>query len=451
MVFQSINPYNLEVIGEYEALGSEELQSKLRFAAEGFSHWRLSPFTERSELLNSCSKELLKRKEELSQLMVAEMGKPIIQAKLEIEKCAWVCRYYAENGESFLRPQHVDTDARESWIRYDPIGVVLAIMPWNFPFWQVFRWLAPTLMAGNTGLLKHAPNVFGCSTEIENILMKSGAPEGIFQNLIVDIDQVPIILQNKHIQGVSLTGSEKAGSAVASIASGLIKKSVLELGGSNAFIVLEDADLKKSIEIGIAARMQNNGQSCIAAKRFLIHEKVYDDYIDGFKQAMVKFVNGDPRNESTTIGPLARVDLAEKLEEQVKDSQLKGAKLLLGGKRVDAFFEPTILTDVAPGMPANDEELFGPVASFRKIHDLEEAIEISNSSDFGLGVTIFTSNPDSVKPHITQFEDGAVFINEMVKSDPRLPFGGTKRSGIGRELGIEGIREFCNVKTVYIN
>lgn len=446
----TINPYTLEEIESFPFMDKNEVQDIIQKSSKAFSNWRKIEFSKRAELLLSIADLLRKKKKIYAKKMTEEMGKPISQAIAEVEKCAWVCEYYAEHGEEFLKHEIIESDATESMVRYEPIGVVLAIMPWNFPFWQVFRFFAPAVMAGNVALVKHAPNSMRSAMYIQEVIEEAGFPEGIYQNVIVDIAQVPAIIEHPVVKAITLTGSERAGSSVASQAGKSLKKTVLELGGSNAFIVLEDADIEKAVDVGVFARMQNNGQSCIAAKRFFIHENIHDEYIEKYKKKLKSYSLMNPLQEESNLGPLARVDLAEKLEKQVKDSINQGAKLIIGGHRKDAYFEPTILTEIKKGMPAFDDELFGPVAAFARIKNLQEAISLSNESDYGLGVSIFTSNPQNVINHIDDFEDGAVFINELVKSDPRLPFGGTKNSGYGRELGPHGIKEFVNIKTVYI-
>jgi succinate-semialdehyde dehydrogenase/glutarate-semialdehyde dehydrogenase len=379
------------------------------------------------------------------------MHKPITQALAEVEKCAVLCSYYYENAETFLATKSIKTDASESYVVYEPFGVILGIMPWNFPFWQVFRFAVPTLIAGNTVVVKHASNVPKCAELIESIFNAAGFPKGCYQNLPIPSNKVSDIIANPIIKAVSLTGSEQAGVAVATEAGKHLKKCVLELGGNNAFIILEDANLDKAVATAVNARMQNAGQSCIAAKRFLVHETILDAFIEKFKIAIQNLKTGNSLDKETQISSLARVDLAEELEKQVQQSIQMGAQLIIGGKRYEAFFEPTILTDVTPTMPVFKEETFGPVAAITTFKTIDEAIELSNQSQFGLGVSIFTTDIDFIKTKISAFKEGAVFINEMVKSDPRLPFGGIKKSGYGRELAEEGIKEFVNVKTVVIN
>jgi succinate-semialdehyde dehydrogenase/glutarate-semialdehyde dehydrogenase len=378
------------------------------------------------------------------------MGKPLTQALAEVEKCAWLCEHYAENAENYLADQTIKTDATESWVAYEPLGVILAVMPWNFPYWQVMRFAVPTLLAGNTGLLKHASNVSGCAEAIEELFSEAGFPEGVFSHLKMSGSEVAEVIRHPAVKAVSLTGSDRAGRSVAEEAGKVLKKCVLELGGSNAFIVLKDADIKKVIDTAVFARIQNNGQSCIAAKRFIVEASCYDE----FKLLLVKKFEelnvGDPMEEHTEVGPLARVDLAKELEDQMKKSIDLSARILIGGKRENAMFYPTILEGVKPGMPAFEEETFGPLATLTRVGSADEAIEMANRSDFGLGATICTSDIELAKILGRRIEDGAVFVNELVKSDPRLPFGGTKISGYGRELGPLGIREFTNAKTYYI-
>ncbi len=359
--------------------------------------------------------------------------------------------YYAENAPTFLADESISTDADTSFVRHDPFGSVLAIMPWNFPFWQVFRFAAPTLTAGNTGLLKHAPNVFGCAQQIEEVFIRAGYPSFVFQNLIVHQDQTEQIITSNAVKAITLTGSERAGSAVAELAGRHIKKTVLELGGSNAFIVLEDADIDRSVKMALTARMLNCGQSCIAAKRFILIESIYDEFVLKFTAAVKELKSGNPLDTTTNIGPLARLDLADQLNKQVKDSVAEGAALLLGGNQNGCYHEPTILGDVMPGMPAFDQETFGPLAAMVKARDIDHAFALSENSKYGLGVTVCTKNTREALKYAGKVSDGAYFINELVKSDPRLPFGGTKNSGYGRELAKDGMMEFVNRKTVYVN
>lgn len=450
MEFYSNNPYNAEQVGHYTALSAVELDEKLGKSAEAFKSWSQKPLSYRTALIRKAGEVLRDNLEEYAQMITSEMGKPISESRSEINKCAWVCDYYADNAEIFLTPEIVKTDAALSFVRHDPIGSVLAIMPWNFPFWQVLRFAAPTLTAGNTGLLKHAPNVFGCALKIEEVFARAGFPEGVFQNLIVHHNQTEKIIAHESVKAVSLTGSEMAGSAVAQIAGKYTKKSLLELGGNNAFIVLEDADIDQAVETAVSARMLNGGQSCIAVKRFILLEPIYEEFVEKFTEAVSKLKAGDTKDEATQIGPLARKDLADQLQGQVSDSIEKGAILLLGGDQDNCFHQPTILGDVRPGMSAFDEETFGPLAAMIKAKDLEEAFSLSEQSKYGLGVSVFTRDTEKAIAYASRVSDGAYFVNELVKSDPRLPFGGTKASGFGRELAKDGMMEFVNRKVVYV-
>ena len=394
--------------------------------------------------------ELKKNKQEYAELMTQEMGKPIAQAIAEVEKCAWVCEYYAEEAAIQLADEIIETDAQKSYTSYEPLGVVLAVMPWNYPFWQVFRFAAPALMAGNIAVLKHASNVFGSALNIEKVFKRAGFPDHCFSTLLIGSDKVEEVLENPIVKAVTLTGSGPAGGAVAEIAGRNIKKSVLELGGNNALIVMADCDMEATLETCVQARYQNTGQSCIAGKRLLLDERIEEEFTERLVQKVRELKSGDPMDEETFIGTLAREDLAEDLEEQVNKSIEQGATLLLGGKRQNAYFEPTILSGVTPKMTVFKEETFGPALSITIFQDLDEAIELSNDSKFGLGVSIFTKDVKTAEEQAFRLNEGAVFINELVKSDPRLPFGGVKASGYGRELSKHGIREFVNRKTVYI-
>jgi succinate-semialdehyde dehydrogenase/glutarate-semialdehyde dehydrogenase len=427
------------------------MNSVLKLAETTQKTWQAISISERVTFLKNLQHILLKNKEIYAHLITTEMHKPTKQAIAEMEKCALLCDYYLGKAELFLEPKKINTDNTESYVNYEPLGVILGVMPWNFPFWQVFRFAVPTLTAGNTVVVKHASNVPKCAAVIQTIFEEAGFLKGCYQNLPVPSNRIAEVIANPIIKAVSLTGSEQAGIAVATEAGKHLKKCVLELGGNNAFIILEDANLEKAVATAVNARMQNAGQSCIAAKRFLVHEPIHDAFVSQFKAAVEKLKTGNPMDMETQIGPLARVDLAEELEIQVKKSIEMGAKLRLGGNRKKAFFEPTILTQVTPEMPVFKEETFGPVAAITSFKTLDEAISLSNQSDFGLGVSIFTENIDFIKTKISTFNEGAVFVNEMVKSDPRLPFGGIKKSGYGRELAEDGIKEFVNVKTVVIN
>ena len=450
-MLRSINPYSGQEFHRFEELSEKEIDTALERAVNTFKKWKKTDFEERSGLLKNAASILRERKQEYGEIMTREMGKPITQSIAEIEKCAWACEYYAENAEDFLKNEIIPTAAHKSFVRHDPLGVVVAIMPWNYPFWQVIRFAAPSLMAGNVGILKHSSNVSRCALKLEQVFYDAGFPKGAFQAILADNEQTKAVLEHPKVAAATLTGSERAGSSVASTCGAVIKKTVLELGGSNAMIVFEDADLQKTAEIAVNARFMNAGQSCIAAKRFIVLDSVYEEFIHLFKKMAEKFQIGDPTNPDTLIASMARLDLAEKLEEQMNKSVEMGAEIFWGGKREEAKFHPTILTNVKEGMPAFEEETFGPLAAFIRVKDEDEAIKIANSTKFGLGVMIFSQNIKRAEELAWYFDDGAVFINELVKSDPRLPFGGTKISGYGRELSKDGIMEFINRKTVYIN
>jgi succinate-semialdehyde dehydrogenase/glutarate-semialdehyde dehydrogenase len=452
-MFQSKNPTTGETLAELQDLTPEGLEQKLAVAEDTFLQWRETTYAFRAERMRRLASILKEDARRLGEMMTLEMGKPIKQAVAEAEKCAWVCEYYADNAEKILSEESILSDASESYVRFDPLGIILAVMPWNFPFWQVFRFAAPALMAGNVGLLKHASNVPQCAIEIEKLFGRAGFPEGAFQNLLIRSDAVEKVLRDKRVAAATLTGSEAAGQSVAAIAGSEIKKTVLELGGSDPFIILADANLVEAVAVAVNARLQNNGQSCIAAKRFIVHKDIAPQFIDLYRNAYEKLVIGDPMNESTNIGPLATESILLDLEKQVNESVKKGARVEIGGRRsgeVGNFYEPTILSDVKPGMPAYHEELFGPVASVIVAADFDDAVRIANDSPFGLGASIWTRNIDLAKKLAARLESGGVFVNGMVKSDPRLPFGGIKRSGFGRELGSYGIKEFVNIKAVWV-
>ena len=427
------------------------MENKLELSRDTQAIWQKETLEHRISFLPKLAKTLSENKQQYAECITNEMHKPITQAIAEVEKCALLCTYYYENATQFLATKHIKTDASESFVTYEPLGVILGVMPWNFPFWQVFRFAVPSLTSGNTVVIKHASNVPKSAKLIQTIFDDAGFPKGCYQDLPIPSAEVAQIIANPIIKAVSLTGSEQAGIAVATEAGKHLKKCVLELGGNNAFIVLEDANLEKAVAIAVNARMQNAGQSCIASKRFLVHENIEEAFVSQLKTAVQKLKTGNPLDKTTEIGALAREDLAEELEIQVRKSIEMGAKLVCGGKRTDAFYEPTILTNVSVKMPVFKEETFGPVVAITTFKTLEEAIELSNTSEFGLGVSVFTQDIETIKKHISSFNEGAVFINEMVKSDPRLPFGGVKKSGYGRELSEDGIREFVNVKTVVIN
>lgn len=453
MAIQSINPTTGKLVKSFEALSKEKIDDLISKTHKAYLNWKNVSFEEKKKLMNNAANLLRVNKNQLANVITTEMGKPIKQAIAEVEKCAWVCEYYANNAETILSNEIVKTDASESYVEFDPLGVVLAVMPWNFPFWQVFRFAAPALMVGNVGLLKHASNVPQCSIEIEKVFLEAGFPENVFTNLLIESSQVKYVLENEKVKAATLTGSEYAGSVVAQTCGKLLKKTVLELGGSDPFIVLEDANLIDAAKTAVTARLINNGQSCIAAKRFIVVEKVYDEFSKLFVEEMKKIKVGDPLSEKTDLGPIAREDLLYELETQVKKSVEAGAEILVGGKRISRegfYYEPTIIANVDKSMPAYKEEIFGPVATLIKAKDEDEAIQIANDSDFGLGASLWTSDMQKAKTLATQIESGSVFINGMVKSDPRLPFGGIKKSGYGRELSHYGIKEFVNIKTVWI-
>jgi succinate-semialdehyde dehydrogenase/glutarate-semialdehyde dehydrogenase len=450
----SINPANNKLIRSYDEMTSEESEKIILLADIAFTSWRETSFEKRSELMKNAAKVLRKNSEEYSILMTIEMGKPMIQSRAEVEKCALVCEYYSNNAEKFLADEIINTEATKSFVSYQPLGVILAVMPWNFPFWQVFRFAAPNLMAGNAGLLKHASSVSGCALAIEDVFRKAGFPENLFRTLLVTSKNVKGIISNEKVRALTLTGSVPAGKSVASLAGSLIKKTVLELGGSDPYVILEDADLNQAAMSCVTSRLINGGQSCIAAKRFVIVESVYNEFEKLYLEIMSKKKMGDPSDEKNDLGPQASIQLRDELHEQVLRSIEQGAKLILGGtipEMVGAYYPPTILINVKPGMTAFDEELFGPVAALIKVKDEDEAIELANKSIFGLGAAIFTK--DLKKGELIAKEKlnaGCCFVNDFVKSDPRLPFGGIKESGYGRELSPFGIKEFVNIKTVYI-
>lgn len=447
----SINPYTGKKIDSFKTHTKTEVKEILSQADKRFYKWRETSYSERKKLMLAAASELKKNKKEYAQTMTNEMGKPIKQAIAEIEKCAWVCEYYAEHAEKQLSNETIKTDAHKSYVSYEPIGVVLAVMPWNYPFWQVFRFAAPALMAGNIGVLKHASNVFGSALNIEKVFKRAGFPEYCFTTLKVGSDMIEEIIENPIVKAVTLTGSGPAGSSVASIAGKNIKKSVLELGGNNALVVLNDCDIDTTIDTCVQARFQNTGQSCIAGKRLLVDASISEEFIQKLIKKVRELKSGDPMDEETYIGTLAREDLAQDLEKQVSATIQAGAKLEIGGKRQNAYFEPTVVSNVTSDMAMFKEETFGPALSITTFKTIDEAIELSNTSKFGLGVSIFSENIEAAEKLAYRFDEGAVFINELVKSDPRLPFGGVKESGYGRELSNHGITEFVNRKTVYIN
>ncbi len=453
-MLRSINPATEELLAEYTEHTPQEVAGRVAAAAVAFKGWRRLPIDERAAAMHRLADVLEERTEEWSRLMTTETGKPIVAARAEIAKCAWVCRHYADGAAEMLADRHIATENSRSYVHHEPLGVVLAVMPWNFPFWQVFRFAAPGLVAGNVAVLKHASNVTGCALAIEEAFAAAGFPSGCFAALLVPGSRVAAVVEHEEIVAATLTGSEHAGRDLAAKAGSLLKKTVLELGGSDPYLVLEDADVDTAAAACATSRMINSGQSCIAAKRFIVHEDVYDEWLEKFVAAMEAMVMGDPMDEATVLGPLARADLRDELHRQVEISIDAGATLALGGfvpDRSGAFYPPTVLTDVAPGTPAADEELFGPVAAVSRVASEEEAIAMANDTQFGLGAAVFTRDARrGERIAAEQLEAGTCVVNAFVASDPRLPFGGIKRSGYGRELSDLGIMEFVNAKTVVV-
>jgi succinate-semialdehyde dehydrogenase/glutarate-semialdehyde dehydrogenase len=451
---KAINPATGETVAEYEVLGAAAISDRIARAHDAYLSWRRTSFVERSELMRRAADALRADREKYARLMTLEMGKPIKQARAEVEKCAWVCEYYAENAERFLSPEPADTDAARSYVCFAPVGVVFAVMPWNFPFWQVIRFAAPALMAGNSGLLKHASNVPGCALAIEAVFRRAGFPEDLFQTLLIGSPSVEAVIEHAGVAAVTLTGSTPAGRAVARKAGEMLKKSVLELGGSDAYVILEDADLDGAVKACVDSRLINGGQSCIAAKRFVVVEPIREEFERRFVAEMRARKVGDPFDEDTDVGPQARTDLRDELHAQVRASLEKGARLRLGGEvppGPGAYYPPTVLSDVPKGSPAYDDELFGPVAAIIPAADEADAVRIANDSVFGLGAAVFTGEAArGERIAREELEAGSCFVNTFVRSDPRLPFGGVKLSGYGRELAAFGIREFVNIKTVYV-
>ena len=453
MPIATINPATGETIKTFEALDSQQLEQKLQRAAESFRSYRNTSFADRAAWMLRAAEILETEKNDFAHMMTVEMGKPIKGAIGEAEKCAWVCRYYAENAEQHLKDQLVQTDAARSYIQFQPLGPVLAVMPWNFPFWQVFRFAAPALMAGNVGLLKHASNVPQCALAIEDIFRRAGFPEGAFQTLLIDVEAVSRVIEDTRVVAVTLTGSEGAGRSVAATAGKQIKKTVLELGGSDPFIVMPSADLPAAVKTAVRSRTINSGQSCIAAKRFIVADEIYDQFEREFVDEMKSLRVGDPLDESNDIGPLATEQILKDVDEQVKTSVAAGAIVLAGGNilgRPGNFYEPTVLANIPKNSPAHKDEVFGPVAMLFRVRNIDEAIAVANDTTFGLGAAAWTKDPGEQARFIAEIEAGCVFINAMVASDPRLPFGGIKNSGYGRELSEFGIREFVNIKMVWV-
>lgn len=453
MSLVSVSPVTGLRIREYVAHDDAEVERRTALSVRAQEAWSRRPLREREEVLARAARTLEERAESLGRLMTEEMGKPIGAAVAEARKCAWVCRWYAENAARLLADEEVETDARRSFVRYEPLGAVLAVMPWNFPFWQVFRFAAPALAAGNVGLLKHASNVPGCALAIEEILAEAGAPDGVFQALLIGSDRVEPLIADPRVRAVTLTGSEPAGRAVAEAAGRHLKKTVLELGGSDPFVVLADADLEAAVATAVKARTINNGQSCIAAKRFLVAAPVADRFEEAFTDAMRGLEVGDPMDPVTDVGPLATAAIRDELHEQVRHTVAAGGRLLLGGDLPDGpgfFYPPTVVADPPEGSPMRTEETFGPAAAILRFHDVDEAIGLANETPFGLGSAVWTRSVETAARFVDGLEAGSVFVNGMVASDPRLPFGGVKRSGYGRELSVHGLREFLNIKTVWM-
>lgn len=450
---RSINPATGDLLKKYPPLSSNEISSTINKVHNSFKSWRNKSFSERSKLMRVLSHNLKVNAEQYAKMISLEMGKPFNESKAEVEKSAWVCEYYSENVEKMLKDEVLESDAGKSFVSFEPLGVVLAVMPWNFPFWQVFRFAAPALMAGNAAVLKHASNVMGCANLIEQTFKDAGFPENLFCNLQISSSQVKEVIENPKIVATTLTGSEQAGSKVAEVSGKEIKKTVLELGGADAFIVLDDANLKEAAYWGVFSRLLNNGQSCIAAKRFILHKNIADNFIELIMEEIKSWSIGDPLNEKTKIGPLARPDLLTDIEVQISDAIEKGAKLIIGGKAINGkgnYFQPTVIKNISPEMKLYTEETFGPVFSLFVVNNEEEAIQLANNSEFGLGGSIWTQDIEKGIELARQIETGAMFINGMTKSDPRLPFGGVKKSGFGRELSHYGIKEFVNIKTIWV-
>ncbi|MCU4799247.1 NAD-dependent succinate-semialdehyde dehydrogenase [Halobacteria archaeon HArc-gm2] len=451
---EAVNPATGERIDTYEEADLADVERSLDDGWDAFQDWRDRPLADREELIEAAGEVLRENKREYAELMTEEMGKPVTQAIAEVEKCAWACDHYAQNAHAYLEDDHYPSPAgTEVKTVYEPLGIVLAVMPWNFPFWQVFRFIAPYITAGNVGVLKHASNVPGCAEAIEDVLREAGYPEGVFQSLLAPSDLVDDVIDDDRVKAATLTGSGPAGRAVASAAGDRLKKTVLELGGSDPFVVLDDADLDAAAETGALARNQNGGQSCIAAKRFVVHTDVYDEYTDRLVDEFESLTIGDPFDEDTDVGPQARQDLMEDLHDQVQASVDAGATVVTGGEPMDregAYYPPTVLTDVPAGCPADSEELFGPVATLYEVEDADAAVEKANETEFGLGASVWTEDRDRGERIARRIDAGCVYVNQLTKSDPRVPFGGVKESGYGRELSEIGMKEFVNRKTVWI-
>jgi succinate-semialdehyde dehydrogenase/glutarate-semialdehyde dehydrogenase len=453
MAFESINPTTGEVMEVFEEWPAEKTRGVIVEVHKAWLAWRETSFARRTELMQKAAAGLRQNRDEYARIMALEMGKPIAEGRAEVEKCAWACEYYADSAPRFLAIEPAESDGTRAYVAFRPLGTVLAVMPWNFPFWQVFRFAAPALMAGNAGILKHSSNVPRCALAIEELFRNAGFPDNVFRTLMIGSSQVDAVIENDLVKAVTLTGSDHAGRKVAATAGRLLKKTVMELGGSDPFIVLADADLEEAARTAARARCVNSGQSCIAAKRFIVEDSAYVAFLERFKKEMAGLVVGDPLDEKTQVGPQARKDLMEELHNQVLGSVGQGAEIILGGKPLEGkgyFYPPTILAGVKPGMRAYHEELFGPVASIIKVEDLEQAVAVANDTPFGLGGSVWTRDTHKGEEVAARVEAGAVFVNGQVKSDPRLPFGGVKISGYGRELSHYGIKEFVNIQTVYV-
>ena len=453
-ILKSINPATEELFAEFKEMNSPLTKEIIAKSSESQKNWSNINIKQRSKIISKIGDLVEASKESFAKTITSEMGKPIMESIAEVEKCAWLCDYYAQNGMEFLNDKPIDSDAQKSFVSFEPLGVILGVMPWNFPFWQVFRFAVPTILAGNSVLVKHAPNVQASAVAIEKIFHDCGIPKYVFRILMIDVDIIPEIIANKHVKAVSLTGSEYAGSKVGECAGKYLKKAVLELGGSDPFIVLDDANLSRCVEAAVKGRMLNNGQSCIAAKRFIVHKKIYDEFIINLKKAIDMLVIGDPMSDKTQVGPLAREDILNKIMTQVEISIKLGANLITGGDRLNSrgfYYSPTILTDITKEMPVYYEETFGPVFTVLKFDTIDEMIQIANDSDFGLGGSVWSKDKENALSIARRIETGTVFINDVTKSDPRLPFGGIKNSGYGRELSEFGIKEFVNIKTIAIN
>ena len=450
---KSINPADGKLICDYPEISEIDINEILGKTQEAWGNWRLTSYDHRSQLMLNLAQELRENATTYAEMITKEMGKPISESLGEVEKSAWVCEFYAQKADAMLADEVIESDASQSFVSFEPLGVILAVMPWNFPFWQVFRFIAPALMAGNAAVLKHASNVMGCAIAIEQALKNAGFPEDIFRNLLISSKKVKAVIKNPIIKATSLTGSEYAGSKVAEASGKEIKKSVLELGGADAFIVLHDADLKEAAKWGVFSRMLNNGQSCIAAKRFILEKSIAEEFIKLIQKELETWTIGDPMQKGIKIGPMARPDLLVDIEEQIKDAVSKGAEIVTGGKRLDGlgyYFQATIIKNLTPEMRIYREETFGPVFSIFIVEDSDAAISLANDSDFGLGGSLWTLDDKKGISLARRIESGAVFVNGMTKSDPRLPFGGIKKSGFGRELSHYGIKEFVNMKTIWI-